>query len=218
MKLTELLQDQSIIVQLLWEEQKIEFTSSVIAHEEAAVYITPYIHNGKELELNVTSDKGVACNIFADEPITNNRVSWKGVELTTVSRDDSTVYCIRTRGYNAVSNIDDRRLDERIQLNIDARLLDPQNGDIGITIRDISGTGLSFYASETFVPKSQQVAVTFTDNIGEIVYSVKAECTISRISKEDGHNIIGCKLIGENKDYKVYELLKRLRGKANRSE
>ena len=219
MKLTELLQKQNIIVQLLWEEQKIEFSSSVISNvDSTSVYITPYVHNGKELELNVTSDKGVVCNVFADHPVTNNRISWKGVELTTVNRDGSIVYSVSTRSYNAVASVDDRRLNERIPVNIDARLLDEQNGDIGVTIRDISGTGISFYASETYVPKSQQVTVSFTDNIGESVYSVKAECTISRVSKADGHNIIGCKLIGENKDYKVYELLKRLRGKANRGE
>ena len=67
MKLVELLQNQNIIVQLLWGEQKIEFYSGVTGREGEVVYVTPYIHNGSELQLNVTEGRhGVVCNVFAD--------------------------------------------------------------------------------------------------------------------------------------------------------
>ena len=216
MKLVELLQNQKIVVQLLWGEQKIEFTSNVIDNDGTAAYITPYIHNGKELDLNVTPDKGVVCNIFTDQPVTKQRISWKGIELTTVSRDNKTIYCIKTRSYNAVASIDDRRLNERTEIDVDGRLIDEQFGEISVTVHDISDTGISVYAPVTYAPKSQQIYITFTDCVGDAFYNIKRSCSISRVSKESGHNIIGCRVLGENKDYQIYELLKRLRGKANR--
>jgi len=81
MKLTDLLEKQRLTVQLLWGEQKIEFFSNVIEKEESEVYISPYLHNGSELELNVTPDKGVICNVFTNDPSTRHRISWKNIEL-----------------------------------------------------------------------------------------------------------------------------------------
>lgn len=214
MKLVELLHNQRVIVQLLWGEQKIEFYSEVIEKDEASIYVTPYSHNGKPLELNVTTDKSVICNLFADSPVTNKRISWKGIELTTVNRNNKTLYCLKTRGYNAIAKIDDRRLHERIEVTVDGRLVDGENGDIGITMRDISDIGVSFYAPAAFVPKSQQMRITFTDNVGEAVYNIKLDCTLSRVSKENNRNLIGCTVLGDNKEYQIYGLLKRLRNKA----
>lgn len=214
MKLLELLPNQRIVVQLLWGEQKIEFNSDVIDNDGVLVYVTPYVHNGRELELNVTFDKGVVCNIFTDDPVTKQRISWKGIELTTINRNNSNVYGLKARSYNAVSNIDDRRLHERIEVHIDGRLIDEQDGDIGVIIHDISDTGLSLHVPEKFVPKSQQIGVTFTDSIGEVIYNIKLSCAISRESKSEGYNVIGCRLLGNNKDYQIYGLLKRLRTKA----
>lgn len=211
MKLVELLQNQNIIVQLLWGEQKIEFYSEVIEKNETAVFITPYVHNGQVLELNVTLDKGVICNVFTDEPVTKQRISWKGIELTTVKKNNDIIYCLKAHSYNAVSNNDDRRLHERTAVQIDACILDD---NIGVTIHDISDTGLSFYAPKSFEPTPQQLNIYFTDEIGEIEHKVKVTCTISRVAEEENRNVIGCKLLGENKDYQIYELLKRLHEKA----
>lgn len=310
MKLVELLQNQKIIVQLLWGNQKIEFYSGVIGREGEVVYITPYIHNGKVLELNVTLDKSVVCNVFADEPVTNKRISWKGIELLTVDRNGSTVYCLRARGYNAMSNHDDRRMHERIPVYIEATLVDEQdevvddvvieenanssvdgvadtdkvsdgvvdgvadseavdegakavdegvtgevtgetnagtsneasdvaaegdsNGaeganvnkneateacrEISVTINNISDTGISIVAPKSYEPQSQQVRVSFTDKIGEVEYSIRLECIITRVSEGESYNTIGCKVLGDNKDYRIYELLKRLTEKGTRNK
>lgn len=210
MKLAELLLNQKIIVQLIWGEQKIEFYSEVIEKESELVYITPYIHNGNALELNVTLDKSVICNVFTDDPITKQRISWKGIELTSVNKNNGIIYCLRTHSYNAVSNLDDRRLYERIEVQLDAVVLGDDAEEIGITIHDISDTGVSFYASEYYEPKSQQLRIKFSDEIGNITYDISLECAISRVNKEPGRTTVGCRLLGENINYKIYELLKRL--------
>lgn len=215
MKLTELLVNQRITVQLLFGEQKIEFFSDVIECDSAAAYTTPYIHSGSALDLNITGDKGVSCNVFADEPITKQRISWKGVELTTINRNQSVVYCIKARGFNNIANPDDRRLHDRVVVNVSATALDVQN-DIqeSIIIKDISDSGISFYASGIFAANSQQLRVTFTDKIDDRIFDIKMDCVITRNSNENARILYGCRVMGENKDYRIYELLKRLRSKA----
>lgn len=215
MKLTELLTNQKIRVQLIWGEQKIEFSSDVIDKDDGAVYVTPYLHGNSVLELNIKRDKGVICNLFADHPVTKRRISWKNVELTTVNMDNRTLYCLKTYGFNIIAIPDDRRLHERIPMQVDAIIQDGKNGDEeGVTIRDISDIGLSFYARKGYEPKAQQIIVYFSDMIDHRVYDIQVECAISRISTEENNNIIGCRIIGENKNYQIYGLMKRLKAKS----
>lgn len=217
MKLVELLLNQEIIVQLNWGEQKIEFVSKVLEKDDTAVYVTPYIHNGNELELNVTPDKGVICNVFADNKNSSQRVSWKNVELTTVARGGRVTYYIKTRGFNVIASPDDRRLHERVAVNTDGTVFDGDSAEgVNIIVRDISDIGIAFYSPVTFIPKSQQVTVRFTDSIDNRSFNVTVEGTITRTVSENGRNIIGCKVLGENKDYKLYGLMKRLKAKSSR--
>lgn len=215
MKLTELLIKQKVAIQLQWGEQKIEFTSEVIAKDDDAVYVTPYLHNGSELELNVTPYKGVICSLFADSTSGKQRVSWKNVEMKTVNRNNRILYCIKTYGFNAMARPDDRRLHERVIVNVNGQVFDElKDIGVGIIVRDISDIGISFYAPESYVPQSQQLVVTFSDSIGDKMFDVKVDCSITRMHNEEGHIVVGCKIVGENKDYKLYGFLKRLKSKS----
>lgn len=210
MKLLELLKNQEINVQLMWEKEKIEFSAMVVDTDEKAVYITPYIHNGSELKLNVTNDTGVVCNLYANDTVTNERVSWKGIELTTVNKNDSIVYCIKAHGFNNVSNNEDRREHERVIVQVDASVLNDE-GTEQVIIHDISDNGLGIYATDHFVPTSRHLTIYFTDNIDERLFNFKLECDIARIVNQNGNLIIGCRLLGENRDYQIYEFMKRLK-------
>lgn len=213
MKLVELLQNQNIIIQLAWDKQKIEFFSKVIDKDETSIYVTPYMHNGDELELNITSESSVICNIFADDPTNEQRISWKGLSLTTVKKNNKIVYCLRAHSFNAVSNLDDRRLHERVEIQVDGRLLDSEDGDVTITIHDISDNGISFYVPGDYVPKSQQLNISFTDSIDARIFDIQAICAVTRVAKEEGCTLLGCRVLKENDNYRIYELLKRLRKK-----
>lgn len=213
MKLVELLQNQDIIIQIVWDDKKIEFDSKVIGKDETSIYVTPYIHNGCELELNIVSDNNVVCNIFTDNPTTEQRVSWKGLSLTTVNQDNKTVYCLKTHSYNAESNLDDRRCHERVEVEVSGLLLDRESGDTSITIHDISDNGISFYVPGDYKPKSQQLSISFTDIISERIFDIQVACAVSRVKKEEDCILVGCMVLDENNNYKIYELLKRLRKK-----
>ena len=213
MKLVELLQNQEIIIQLVWNEQKIEFFSNVIDKDETSIYATPYIHNGHELELNMVSDNSVVCNIFTDDPTTEQRISWKGLALTTVNHDNKTVYCLKTHCFNSESNLDDRRLHERVEVQVAGRLEDIKDGDISITIHDISDNGISFYVPGCYEAKSEYLNISFTDTIDERVFDIHATCAVSRVNREGDRTLVGCRVLEENNNYKIYELLKRLRKK-----
>lgn len=213
MKLVELLQNQEIIIQLVWNEQKIEFYSNVIDKDDTSIYVTPYIHDGYELELNIASDSNVTCNIFTDDPNTDQRISWKGLSLATVNRNNETVYCLKTHSYNAVSNLDDRRLHERVEVQVEGRILDSKDGDISITIHDISDNGIAFYVPGDYASMSQQLRISFTDTIDERIFDIQVVCTVSRVNNEGERTLVGCSVLENNNNYRVYELLKRLRNK-----
>lgn len=215
MKLVELLANQRLTVQLLWGEQKIEFFSNVVETDESAAYISPYLHNGGELELNVTPNKDVICNIFTNNPSTKQRISWKNVELTTITRKDKVVYCIKTNGYNHIAKHDDRRKHDRLIITAKAQVYEGKSDEcVNIVVHDISDIGISFYAPNSFEPNEHQLTVAFSDYIGEKVFNIKVECAIARMTNKVGNRFIGCKILKENKDYQLYSFMKRLEGKS----
>ena len=214
MKLTELLENQRLTIQLLWGEQKIEFFSTVIGKEESAVYVSPYFHNGSELELNITPDKDVICNLFTNNPTTKHRISWKNVELTTVIRNDKLMYCLKTNGYNHIAKHDDRRKHDRLVISTKAKAFEGKTDEgVDIVVYDISDIGISFYAPNSFAPVEHQLTITFSDTIGVRDFNIKVDCTIARMTNKVGNRFFGCKILSENKDYQLYGFLKRLEDK-----
>lgn len=214
MKLSELLINQKLTIQLLWGEQMIEFSSNVIEKENSEVYVSPYFHNGSELELNVTTDKGVICNLFTNDPSTKHRISWKNVELTTVTRDDKIMYCVRTNGYNNIAKDDDRRKHDRVVISANGKVFDGQSEEgVEIIVHDISDIGISFYAPNSFLPSEQQLTIVFSDTINEKEFNVRVECSITRMTNKAGNRFIGCRILEENKDYQIYGFMKRLGNK-----
>lgn len=214
MKLMELLENQKLTIQLLWGEQKIEFSSTVLGKDDSSVYVSPYLHNGAELEINVTSDKGVVCNLFTNNQITKQRISWKNVELTTVIRNEKIVYCLKTNGYNNIAKNDDRRKHERLIISAKGQVFDGKSEEgVDIIVHDISDVGISFYAPNSFMPNVQQLGIVFSDTINEKDFEVRVECVIARMTNRAGNRFIGCKVIKDNKDYQIYSFMKRLEAK-----
>lgn len=214
MKLLELLENQRLTIQLLWGEQKIEFFSNVIEKDDTTVYVTPYFHNGSELELNVTQGKGVICNLFTNNPSNKRRISWKNIELTTVVRDEKIMYCLKTGGFNGSAEYDDRRIHDRIVVQLKAKVFDGQSEDgTEILVHDISDIGISFYAQKNYSPGNNLLTIVFADTIGEKEFDISVDCTIARMTSRAGNRFVGCKIAKENKDYKLYVFMKRLNDK-----
>lgn len=217
MKLVGLLENQRLTIQLLWGEQKIEFFSNVIDKDDSAAYVSPYVHKGSELELNIVQGKGVICNIFTTDPATQHRISWKNVELTTVVRNDKMLYCLKTNGYNHIAKHDDRRTHDRIIVQTKAKVFDGQlNGGMDVIVHDISDIGISFYAPKTFSSKTHKLIISFSDIINEKTFEVSVECAIARTTNRAGNQFVGCRITKENKDYQLYCFMKRL-GEKNKN-
>ena len=94
MKLADLLLNQSLVVQIVWGEQKIEFPSNVVEIQDEMAYITPYLHNGSALQLSITEGAGVVCNVFTDSTVTGQRISseegadtQKGIEVFVETKE-----------------------------------------------------------------------------------------------------------------------------------
>lgn len=217
MKISELVANQKISIQLLWGERKIEFSSNVIENSSEGAYITPYLHNGSVLEIDISPGKGVLCNVFTGNPINKQRVSWKNVELKTVELNNETVYLIKTNGFNQIAMQDDRRLHDRIVVHIRAQVFDAtaKTGS-DIIIHDISDIGISFYAPLSYELQSSQMVITFVGVIDDKEFNVKVECSVTRTEKKAGNQFFGCKVNSGNKDYQLYCFMLRLHDKSDR--
>lgn len=215
MKLTELLEKQKIIVQLVWDENKLEFFSDVIETDDEAIYITPCVNEGRELEINVTHDKAVICNIFTDDSANQQRISWRNVELLTVERSGKMLYRIKAHTYNNISNIDDRRGAERTVVSVDGEILVGQNNEnVRIIVHDISDSGIAIYVPKSFIPRSQQLRISFSDKIDDETYDIEAVFSIARTAYLSDCALIGCRLMGEeNSKYRTYNYMKRIHQK-----
>lgn len=210
MKLTDLLAEQRLIVQLQWGEQQIEFDSEVIGSEESGIYVSPYLHAGKALSLDVCGGKDVICNLFTDDMSNQQRVSWKNVQLATVDRDGETVYFLSTHVFNSESEHDDRRDNDRTIVQVKAKLYDGRTDDgIDIIVHDISNSGISFFAPSSFIPRSQQLVIAFSDSIEDKQFDIKVDCTISRIISKAGNSFVGCRVNSASKDFMLYGFEKR---------
>lgn len=217
MKLLELIENQRLTIQLLWGEQKIEFSSNVIEKDDSSVYVSPYLHNGAELELNVVQGKGVICNLFTNDPLTKHRISWNNIELTTVVRNDNMVYRLKTNGYNHTAKHADRRKHDRLIVHTKAKVFDKDSNEgVFIIVHDISDVGISFYAPKTFIAKTHKFTIIFSDTIKDKTFDVNVECTIARVINNAENRFYGCKIVKENKNCQLYCFMKRL-GAKNKS-
>lgn len=211
MKLNELLMNQQVAVQFNVGDEVIEFHSNVMDRNSEGIYINPYIHNGKPLELNIDTDDNVICNIFADDQAADKRVSWRNVSLTTANQDSQILYFVKTSKFNELSNNDERRRNERMPVKKAAKLYDNGSGKyMTIVVNDVSENGISFLANSKYVPSSYQLDMIFEDSIAEKMFKLKVSCSVERTETKEGNMLYGCSIKGENKDYLLYVLFKKL--------
>lgn len=214
MKLTELLKEQEILLQVLWGEHVIEFQTDVIEKVGDGILVNAIIYNDKPLEFNINVDSKIICNVFTDDPGTNKRISWKNIDVKTQKKGEAVVYHLKTNGFNSVAKLDDRRKEDRMKIQQQAQLYNEKSSSlIDITIYDISDLGISFYAPASYRPESNKFTVLFSDNVGEQFFAMKIECIAARTRDEDGRIFYGCKIVKESKDYLLYGCLKRLEKK-----
>lgn len=212
MKLTELVMNQPVILQISWGERQIEVKSKILATDENGVFISPYLHNGSPLEFNIDTNSNVICSLYADNLSANERISWKNIKVNTVTWNGGMAYQLRTGGFNDYSKVDDRRSNKRIVIHKKAQAFDPINANTSdIIVYDISDNGISFFAPPAFEISSKDVTILFSDAIDGKHFQMKIECAISRNEKRAGNVFYGCKVTKENKDYLVYSFLKRLK-------
>lgn len=211
MKLNELVLTQKVILQIVWGEQKVEFTTEVVEVLDDGVYVSAALHDGKPLEFNISSDSRVMCHIFADDFKNNNRVSWKNVAVKTVTRADGMAYLLTTNSYNSLANIDDRRKENRVKIQKKAKLYDGSASDpVDIMIFDISDAGLSFYAPVNYSPSSPRFTIMFNDSVADQDFAMKIECVTARTKSAVGMMLYGCEIVATNREYLLYGCLKRM--------
>lgn len=211
MELHELIGAKNIIMQIVWGDKKIEFHT--IAHDgnKDGIYVSPYIHNGVPIEINIQTQSGVQCNIFSDDPKTHQRISWKNLMVNTQVRNDSIMYLITSSNFNRLSSIDERRAHERIVIHKQGSIWDELDKRfVQIMVHDISDDGISFYSPSSFIPIGGSQRIVFSDYVRDQLFQMEVECKVVRVVEKMGTIFYGCQLVGQNKDYLMYGCLKKL--------
>lgn len=212
MKLQDLFGAKNIIIQIVWGERNIEFPTQVMDKDSEGVYVTPYLHEGSPLELTINMNSGVICNIFGDEPENGKRVSWRNVDLSTVSRKGSVLYYLKTSSFNSVAHLDERRVEDRVVILRDATLIDnTAQKSIPIRIHDISDGGISFYSPANNQPQTSSFTVTFSDMVNEQRFNLNIKCKTVRTKKMPGTVFYGCRITEENNNFLLYGCLVRIK-------
>lgn len=211
MKLSDMIINQTVMIQIVWEEHTIEFTTNVIEKSDEGVIVAPYIHDGRPLKLDINYRSGVICNIFTNNPLDKARISWRNVDIASVDRGDELAYHIKTSGFNMNARNDDRRKHDRTVIQKKGQIYDREADKyIDILIHDISDIGISYYAPVSYVPQTNQLTVIFSDNVDDKFFDIKVDCKVSRTQIRAGNSFNGCKIVGENKDYLLYRFMKML--------
>lgn len=215
MELNELLKQQKIIIQIIWGEKVIEFYTNKVEEESSKIYVKPYLHNGNPLELNIHNRSGVVCNLFADNPYTGKRVSWRNIDLKTVNMYEQTLYEITTSGFNKMAMSDERRTNERIQVHKKALAITGGSDDnevlsTEVRVYDISSNGISFYAPVGFQPTSRVIKVQYSDTVRGEIFNIKVSARVVHNEQKVGTVFYGCEIIESNKDFMIYGCLSRV--------
>lgn len=216
MKIQNLFMAKNMIIQILWGEKAIEFSSEIVDRDDEGLYVTPYLHNGTPLPLTINMHSGVVCNIFGDNPENGKRISWRNVELSTVKLKGQIVYHLKTTAFNSVGKVDERRAENRVQITKSATLYDPEaKKSVPIRIHDVSDSGIAFHAPITFQPQTNVLVVRFSDIVNEQTFELDVKSKIVRTKKMAGTVFYGCRVAEENSEYLLYGCLMRMKKNAS---
>lgn len=220
MELKEISKEQQLIAQMVWGDKKIEFYTKVIGYEEEGegVYIEPYRHNHHPLDLNITIGCGVFFHLFTDDPSTRNRISWRSVEVHTVDYLGKKVHLITTSSFNKLSQTDERRTHERIQIHQMGKVTDVDGNELSVRVHDVSDNGVSFYAPVSFAPRSPHLVVQFADSVRGEAFELKVNAKIVHSTTKTGAALYGCEIADANREYLLYGCLKRVMHNKNNKE
>lgn len=211
MKLQNLIGAKNLILQIIWGEKNIEFSTEIVDRDDEGIYVTPYMHNKTPLELNINMQSGVVCNLFGDSPDTGKRISWRNIELSTTNYCGSLVYYLKTSIYNSHARIDERRVEDRVRITKTAELFDPiSKKTVVVRVNDVSDGGIAFYAPATFQPETNLFVIKFSDVVNDQEFELTVKCKVVRTKKMPGTVFYGCRVLEDNTEYLLYGCLMRL--------
>lgn len=212
MKLQNFFNAHKLVIQIMWGEKKIEFPANVVDRDSEGLLVTPYIHNGTPLEINIDVQSGVVCNVFGNNPDNDQRISWRNIELNTVNIEGELLYHLKTSAFNSEARVDERRGEERIKINKPANLLDTvSNRNVQIRVHDISDGGLAFYAPSSYQPETNTFIISFSDVINEHEFNLNVKCKAVRSQQRAGNVFYACRVSDDNLDYLLYGCMVRLK-------
>lgn len=197
MKLSEFSEGQELHLMVLYEEQQLDFSSSIesVDSKRHFTYITPILKNNKLITFNAP---GVHVNIIVRVPESKPLI-YRNMILAPMKRSDDT-FCYRI--HSSVDGIEyNRRGAFRCSIDVNSVLkIGTEHTTYDIVIRDISVTGFSFvFSKEDFLCEPGEFVHTILNDFLEDTcekFSFQLFATVVRCEELENHKkIFGCKII-----------------------
>ncbi|MCR5800693.1 MAG: PilZ domain-containing protein [Lachnospiraceae bacterium] len=201
---------KNLQIQILWDDQKIEFLTEYIGTRDNEVLLKPYIHNGHPLDLNVDGRGDAICHIFGDDPETGIRKAWRNIALRTIDLDGQKYYSVATVLYYSKPVTSDRRNNVRMRVHTMGELIEQDRDNVGVMFNDVSNHGVSFYAPASYSSTSNFIHISFEDVVNDESYYVTADAKVAYTKKKPGMTYYGCEIPEPGRDFLLYVFMKKL--------
>lgn len=211
--------NESITLEIEWNDNSYEIPTKVVAKSDFGVLVAPFVYNDSLIELNSSRNRSMTFHLYGIDKVSQTRKVWKNVSLETTRHMNLPVYLVRVNGFHSFGSQSERRQKKRIPLNCQAAIY-PASGYTRFIGRmhDISDGGLSFT-----IPKGMPsdfdgaVTVVFDDNVRDHPFSIRVTCSVVHKRSLIDEYLIGCSYSYTDKNLLAYICLKRAEYEANRN-
>lgn len=201
---------QEVTLEIRWGESVHELKTEVVGSNDSGLLIKPFIYNGVIINLPAHKAKDIIFNIYAIDPVTSTRMSWKNAIVQPVVYKDRTYYACRVNDFSRNATSSERRDHMRMALDLQGTITGQGLGNVPITIKDMSDNGISFLMDSGYAVPSGNLTIRFNDIVRGNPFSIKVKCRIVRDQANSVDCLYGCKIIEAPNDVLIYVCLKRM--------
>lgn len=211
MKIRDLKAGKIVTIEMVRADDTVEFTTKVIGSNDSGLLLSPYVSEGRVLELNSKKSKNNIFNLYCVDEYTGERRSWKGITIATISHRNAYFYAVVVNSFGRYGVPSERRMNRRMIIDRDGVLANISKKERHyVTIHDISDSGISFYGTDLFEGFEGYVKIVMDDQIRGHYFRLEIPCEYVRQQDVDGKILYGCRITNADKNLLNYVSLKRM--------
>lgn len=211
MELTDLEEDDNIVLEIQWSERPYQIDTMVVGKCEGAILIKPFMYRGTVLDLTSVRFRDMTFNLYGVDKNENTRLVWRNVQIETKEYKGGVYYAVRASMSRRFPLLSERRQNKRMLLDTKGTVIYGEEGrQVEVTLHDVSDNGISF-----FVPKGQElpekmIKVDFEDAVRGHGFHLIVDSRLVRRVPKGEEELVGCRITQTNHDFLAYICLKRI--------